>query len=146
MTVQLRPHHLLCLLTYVGRGYDPAFTANFDAIARRIVSGDTVLVVDGPDDVCAPLLGREHAHCSRASVRARDALAADEIGRLIGRPVSSGARIDLTADFLRRLRQAFASGRVRTACAGCEWSELCSAVAGTGFDGTRVHPRPAPRA
>ena len=25
MTIRLRAHHLLCLLTYAGKGYSPAF-------------------------------------------------------------------------------------------------------------------------
>ena len=50
MTVRLRPHHLLCLLTYVGKGYSPAFTANYDAIAMRIEQGEELLIVSGPDD------------------------------------------------------------------------------------------------
>ena len=29
MTVRLRAHHLLCMLTYVGKGYSPAFCAGF---------------------------------------------------------------------------------------------------------------------
>ena len=34
MTIKLRAHHLLCLLTYVGKGYSPAFTANYDRVEQ----------------------------------------------------------------------------------------------------------------
>ena len=33
MTIRLRPHHLLWVVTYVGRGYSPAFTANMTRIS-----------------------------------------------------------------------------------------------------------------
>ena len=36
MTVRLRAHHLLCMLTYVGKGYTAAFTANYDRIVERL--------------------------------------------------------------------------------------------------------------
>ena len=39
MTVRLRPHHLLCLLSYIGRGYSPAFSANMTRVARRLGAG-----------------------------------------------------------------------------------------------------------
>ncbi len=46
MTVRLRTHHLLCLLTYVGRGYSPAFVENMDQVAARLSEGrEGILVV-----------------------------------------------------------------------------------------------------
>ena len=50
MTIRLRPHHLLCLLTYSGKGYSAAFTANYDVIAGQISQGEDILIVEGPDD------------------------------------------------------------------------------------------------
>ena len=55
MTVRLRGHHLLCLLAYKGEGYSPAFIANLDRIAARLTAGEDAVLVDGPDDICAPL-------------------------------------------------------------------------------------------
>src|SRR4051794_14584578 len=67
MTVRLRPHHLLCLLTYVGEGYSPDFVDNLDYVSRKLLQGEDVLLVDGPDDICAPVLGTEHDHCTGPS-------------------------------------------------------------------------------
>ena len=39
---------------------------------------------------------------------------------------------------LARLRAAFASGQIRGACDGCEWTELCSRIAADGFTGVRL--------
>lgn len=138
MTIRFRPHHLLCVLTYVGRGYSPVFTANFDVIAGRIARGEDILVVDGPDDVCAPLLGDVGAHCVRDSVIERDHLAARDVGRLLGRPIEAGQRLTLDGELLGRMREAFSSGRTRSACAGCEWTGLCGTIAAGGFRGAAV--------
>ena len=35
MTLALRAHHLLCMLTYAGRGYSPDFVRNFDHMNDR---------------------------------------------------------------------------------------------------------------
>ena len=138
MTVRLRPHHLLCLLTYVGKGYTPAFVANYDRIALRLSRGEDVLVVDGPDDVCAALLCEPDAHCFRDSVRTRDAQAAKDVGELLKMRVPAGPCIGLDPDLLTRMRQAFAEGQSRKACRGCEWFDLCSGIAAGGYGGVRV--------
>lgn len=138
MTVRLRPHHLLCLLTYVGKGYTPGFVANYDRIAERLSSGEDVLVVDGPDDICAALLCEPEPHCFRDSVRVRDAQAAADIGDLLEMRLSAGARIDLHPGLLARMRKAFAEGQSRKACRGCEWSDLCSGIANDGYGTVRV--------
>ena len=72
MTIRLRPHHLLCLLTYVGKGYGEAFTRNYDGIAQRLSAGEPILVVEGPDEICAPLLADPDTHCRRPGVTGRD--------------------------------------------------------------------------
>ena len=138
MTVRLRPHHLLCLLTYAGKGYSAGFTQNYDAIARRLSQGESILIVDGPDDICAPLLADADAHCRRESVIERDRAAADDVGRLVKTTIRAGLTLEIAGERLGVLRSAFGRGHTRAACSGCEWNELCSAIASSGFVGTRV--------
>ncbi|ADV14174.1 DUF1284 domain-containing protein [Mesorhizobium ciceri] len=142
MTIRLRAHHLLCLLTYVGKGYSPAFTANYDRVAERLSRGEDILLVSGPDDVCAPLLDELEPHCLNESVVERDRLATQDVGELLARPIRVGTRLDLDPAMLGRMRQAFSAGLVRKACGGCEWNELCSTIAAGGYSDTLVQ-RPA---
>ncbi len=134
MTVRLRPHHLLCLLTYAGKGYTPAFTANFDAITARLQAGEDIVVAEGPDDICQPWLGEPEAHCRRDSVTARDEQAAADLSVLLSEPV---AALTVLPD-LATLRAAFSSGGTRAACRGCEWFGLCSDIAAGGFRNVRL--------
>ncbi|RUU11202.1 DUF1284 domain-containing protein [Mesorhizobium sp. USDA-HM6] len=138
MTVRLRAHHLLCLLTYVGKGYSPAFIANYDKVVGRLGEGEAVLIVAGPDDICAPMLDEPEPHCLGEGAAERDELAARDVGALLGRPIQAGDRLVLDASSLAGMRKAFSSGLTRQACSGCEWSDLCSAVAGGGFHDTRL--------
>lgn len=125
------------MLTYVGRGYTPAFTANYDAIITRLGAGETIELVAGPDDVCAPLLGVGQPHCHNDSVTERDRLARLAVADLL-------ADIDLAQPFhldqtvLTALRAAFSTGHIRPACAGCEWSGLCDSVAQSGYAGASL--------
>ncbi|MDF3153476.1 DUF1284 domain-containing protein [Mesorhizobium sp. XAP10] len=144
MTIRLRAHHLLCLLTYVGKGYSPAFTANYDLVAVRLSRGEDILLVSGPDDVCAPLLDEPEPHCLNESVVERDRLATQDVGELLARPIRVGTRLDLDPAMLGRMRQAFSAGLVRKACGGCEWNELCSTIAAGGYSDTLVQRSASP--
>lgn len=133
MTVRLRPHHLLCLLTYAGKGYNAAFIANLDSIAVRLSAGEDMLIVSGPDDICAPMLGEMESHCLRNSVTERDRQAAASLGTLLGYSIAEDTELQLHSSLLRLMRDAFSSGRIRGACGGCEWFDLCSSTAASGY-------------
>lgn len=138
MTIRLRGHHLLCMLTFVGEGYSPRFVANYAKVIRRMRAGESVLIVQGPDDICAPLLAEDGPHCHRESVLERDRLALESSGRLLGRHLAAGDELTLDEATLLRFQRGFASGATRQACGGCEWSSLCDRVAQSGFEGTRL--------
>ncbi|ODN68500.1 DUF1284 domain-containing protein [Methylobrevis pamukkalensis] len=139
--VRLRAHHLLCMLTYVGEGYSPAFVANYDRMVARIAAGAQILIVEGPDDICAPLLGDAEAHCRAASVLARDQRAQQVVAAMTGQDTAPGLRLVPTAGLLARMRAAVARGDGLSACGGCEWADLCARVAAAGYSGARLPAR-----
>lgn len=123
-------------MTYIGRGYTPAFTENYDRIVARLGAGESIELVEGPDDICGPLLGVTNAHCHNDSVRERDRLALMAVSARLGLDDLNG--LSLTRSTLAELRTAFRSGSTRAACAGCDWSNLCDSVAGQSFAGVRL--------
>jgi hypothetical protein len=126
------------MLTYVGKGYGAAFVENYDAVVRRLSGGEELLLVEGPDDICRPLLEDADAHCFRDSVLGRDARAASAVGELLERPLRAGERFSLDPVIVERMREAFRGGTTRSACVGCEWFDLCTAVAHEDFAGARL--------
>ena len=137
--IRLRPHHLLCLLTYKGEGYSPEFIANFDRLIRQLAAGhEPVEIVSGPDDICAPLVAGGDCHCFNESVLERDQKAAQQLSPLLGEPVVPGAVLELTGARLAMLRTAFRNGDIRAACEECPWKELCDGLASGGFAGTSL--------
>ncbi|RFC64335.1 DUF1284 domain-containing protein [Fulvimarina endophytica] len=145
MTVRLRGHHLLCMLTYVGRGYSAAFTRNYDAIAARIGAGEAIEIVPGPDDICAPVLGAAGTHCFNESVAERDRLALRDLSEAFGPGFAVGSILRLDERRIAAFRRQFAAGTTRSACLDCEWSDLCDRVSGEDFAGARLTP-PGPDA
>jgi hypothetical protein len=138
VTVRLRAHHLLCMLTYVGRGYTPAFVENYDGIVARLSGGEPVGLVDGPDDICGPIQDISTAHCHNESVVERDRLALEAVRDLLGDAVDLDREFSLDQPMLASFRAAFVRGQTRAACAGCEWSGLCDHVSDAGYPGTRL--------
>jgi len=52
--IRLRGHHLLCLLSFSGEGYSPAFVERFRNLADSYRNPGTVVqVLCSPDDACA---------------------------------------------------------------------------------------------
>ena len=138
MTVSIRAHHLLCMLTYLGKGYTPEFVENYNCIINRLNEGETIMLIEGPDAICQPMLCEQDCHCHNESVRDRDAQAMVDIGKCLKLPVKPGGTFDLTRDNLATLRSKFADGSLRSACAGCEWQALCSTIARSKFRGCHL--------
>jgi hypothetical protein len=138
------------MLTFIGKGYTPAFVANLEQVVRRLSTGtETIEIVAGPDDICAPLLceagatGEADCHCHRASVLERDRLATESIAALLSRPLAPGTHLLLTHADLDQLRAAFAAGTIRQACTGCQWKPLCDGIAAAGFTNTLLVTPPS---
>lgn len=141
MTVRLRAHHLLCMLTFVGRGYTPAFTAHLAEVIKRLDSGEEITLVEGPDEICQGWLDDPAAHCRLDRVFERDRLARAAMPALLD-DLEVGGRPRLGPDDIARMREAFASGASRAACLGCEWAAFCTAIADIGFAEARLTGRP----
>ncbi len=144
MAVPLRAHHLLCMLSYSGRGYSAAFVHGFNGLVQRLGAGEAIELVIGPDAICAPLSGDDCAHCHGSSVTERDRRAAAALAPWFDQALVPGARLTLSTQRLAPLRAAFAQGRIRSACAGCPWETLCTDIARDGFAGTLLHMAPEP--
>ncbi|SDR34042.1 DUF1284 domain-containing protein [Pseudovibrio sp. Tun.PSC04-5.I4] len=143
MSVKLRGHHLLCILTFMGHGYSRKFSANYGRVVKRLNAGEGVVLVDGPDDICDALIKEEEEpHCFNCSVLERDKIALQSVSELLGRPLAVGDELDLTGEVVSTLREAFANGPLRSACYECEWSAFCDGIAENGYE--KVHLRPPP--
>ncbi len=135
--VRLRGHHLLCLLTYKGHGYSPDFVAGMTATVDRLVAGATAEIVEGPDDICAPLCRTEgQPHCHAATVPERDRKALSLVAVVLGRTLGAGDRLVLDEEIRVRLRAAYRDSAFEAACALCEWQPFCRDIAAGGYAGT----------
>lgn len=142
MPVRLRGHHFLCILTYRGYGYTPAFVANMTDVVAGIGKGRPVTLVEGPDDICRGLTPEDRLvcnhDCARTETRQLDRIAVEEVGRLLG--LDFRGPLEISPPMIDRLRSEFAAGSIRGACARCPWAEFCTGIAAEGFTNTKLFP------
>lgn len=138
--VRLRGHHFLCILTYRGFGYTPAFVGNMSTIVEQIGQGRPVMLVDGPDDICNGFTAdcrRICDHdCSMPSTVEMDLFAGDAASEIL--PLTSGEPFVLDRDHIAVMRREFASGAIRRACERCSWKDFCSGIAAEDFADVRL--------
>lgn len=142
MPVRLRGHHFLCILTYRGYGYTPAFVENMTGIVADIGRGRPAQLVLGPDAICGGLTADDRRvcnhDCGRAETMELDRLAVEEVSDLLGVDFSGLIAIDQA--MVARLRSAFAERSIRSACRRCPWSDLCDEIAAQAFAKTKLFP------
>lgn len=136
--VRLRGHHFLCLLTYKGLGYTPAFVDNMTAIAERINASAKVILHAGPDDICAALTPADRAacnhDCAKPETAALDAMAEKATVAVLDHGLNEAFVLD--AEKIAKLRAAFLTGESRSACGLCRWRAVCDEIAGSGYANT----------
>ena len=107
-------------------------------IAGRISAGETIEIVEGPDDICAPRQAETNAHCCEDSIHKRDLQAAQDVGRVLQVLVRDGAKLSLNKSSLERLRAEFTQDRIKSACRDCQWGEICTAISTNGYGGVML--------
>lgn len=145
MTILIRPHHFLCMLTFLGKGYSPAFVQNYTRIVERLNSGEDIKIVDGPDDICKPMLHEPGHHCHNGNIKARDGLASEKILEVLKVDLKSDERLTLTRTQVETLRRAYEDGVFHAACNGCQWQEMCASIAARDYKGCRLKPGHGPK-
>ncbi|MCQ2407234.1 MAG: DUF1284 domain-containing protein [Oscillospiraceae bacterium] len=120
--MKLRPHHLLCIQKFIGRGYDDAFTAHMTAVCSSLHEQPDmpVTLTAGCDDVCAACPHKAGSKCDAAEkVQALDRAVLEHCD----------LRVGMNADWssLKKLVSAkiFHTDAFAAVCGGCQWYGLC---------------------
>lgn len=133
--LSLRGHHLLCLQTYTGRGYDLDFVENLNRLVESLeVDPDQeIRLVSSCDSVCAACPMNRGGRCwsggepAETRVSRKDRMVLDLLG------VTCDASLpfsQIQADVLDLLRRDPAMPQV---CGDCEWWMICRVRLGEPF-------------
>ncbi|MGI6265038.1 MAG: DUF1284 domain-containing protein [Acutalibacteraceae bacterium] len=120
----IRPHHLLCLTFFEGKGYDDAFVSQMSAVHRALNGGDAAVIAAGADDICAACPHNRDGVCdTEDKVRRYDA-AVTALCALSPGEQRSWSQWRTLAD-----QRILRPGRLKEICGDCEWAGVCAAKA-----------------
>ena len=122
MEIKLRPHHLLCIQKFVGKGYDGVFTNHLAKIVELLSENpDTkITLVEGCDNVCTKCPNREEGACTDG----QKVLDLDE-GVLDACKLKPGTT-DTWKSLSRTARErVFETEKFELICSSCQWFDIC---------------------
>lgn len=122
--IRLRPHHALCLQTYVGKGYSDSFAENMTRISQALAQRPTQMVhfTLGADEICQACPNLQNGVCSKEE-------SCGTLDQLAWTAMELGCGEVLTwAEATRLVEQnLLKTGRYHALCDGCTWEEICTA-------------------
>ena len=133
--MKLRPHHLLCLQKYTGRGYDGPFTAHMNELVRRLTADpqEPVQLTQGRDDVCVACPHLVDGRCaSQEKVTHMDRGVLGACGFAYGQ-VDSWRALAVSAE-----NKIFQTEQFNEICGSCQWIELCRGTRKGWIDGNEA--------
>ena len=118
--IKLRPHHILCIRHYEGKGYSEEFTANMRRVISALEGGENIILVNGADDICRACPYNKNGTCKdEDKVRRYDSAAKDELSLEYGKEyVYNDLKNNVTDRIYRR-------DKLPEICGDCEWAEIC---------------------
>ena len=139
-TICLRPHHLLCLQTFVGHGYSPEFTAHMTYV-KSLLDADPhapITLVNGPDDLCGHCPNCVDNACTSPKPSLFDHLVAQKLSLHNVQDAATNEKADASITSAGLLESTtpmtihsipstlrMTAQLLDKCCPGCEWKELC---------------------
>lgn len=123
-TIKLRPHHLLCIAFFKGKGYSDEFVSNMTSIVSALKENkDTpISLISGEDDLCAHCPNNQNGICTDDDKSSRyDQLTLSALG------IDTNPDSAITYSILRALadKRIINCGKRENICGDCEWTSLC---------------------
>ena len=115
---KIRAHHGMCLSFFQGKGYSGEFVENMSRMKAILAENPEIILMDGPDDICAACPNRLTETCAEKASRYDR-----EVLRRCG--LSAGERLPYR-EFSRKVIETILRPGVRAEiCGDCQWSSLC---------------------
>lgn len=117
----IRPHHMLCLQFFEGKGYSDGFVANMAAVKHSLEeTNPKVKIVKGTDDICADCPKNQGGKCiNEESVLEHD----ERVYAPVIERIGSGATWQEIAKAIRE--EIIENGKMQQVCGECQWSDIC---------------------
>lgn len=117
----IRPHHMLCLQFFEGKGYSEGFVKNMMGVKQKLEQKNPLIkIVEGADDICAGCPNNIGGKCKdEDSIKLHDERVYEQVMKQIG----NCASWDDITDAVRT--NIIEPGKVKQVCVQCRWSSIC---------------------
>ncbi len=118
----IRPHHLLCVGSFQGKGYSPEFTAHMTAVIAMLQEQTAVTLICACDAICEACPNRCGEHCdAEEKVQRYDRAVLQYCGLQENESLPWG--------MLQSIAKQHAVPHLQEICAGCHWYAICAKAA-----------------
>ena len=121
LAVKLRPHHLLCISFFEGKGYSDEFVDQMSSTIQELEKNPLVQLVEGADQLCesCPNNSNHHNNCMEKAGRY------DEAVRSLC-DLSSECILNWFLLQEKVSENILQTGKLFEVCGDCEWYSICS--------------------
>jgi hypothetical protein len=117
---KLRPHHVLCIYFFEGKGYSPEFVENMTDVIRTLEGTSLVQLTDSVDIICVKCPNNNQHICEHdVKVKCYDEAVLSVCQLEVGQVLEWQELSELVSKLIIRPH------KLRTVCGDCEWSTLC---------------------
>ncbi len=117
--IKLRPHHILCIAHYEGKGYSEEFNLKMKEIIKSLETGEEFELVFGADDLCSACPNLKNGICeTEEKVNRYDRMTADLL-------VIGEGQISTKTIFDAAKEKIYKANKFNHICSDCEWSYIC---------------------
>lgn len=123
--IRLRPHHALCILHFIGKGYSEPFVLNMRRVIRILRQEQAMVkLMMGADEICGSCSNNVQGVCRQEPTPARFD------GRCLSRcGLREGQLLSWTTLRETVQKEILEKGYLSRICDGCQWLPLCQSVA-----------------
>lgn len=117
----IRPHHLLCLQFFEGKGYSDDFVKHMTGIHEKLLKENPKInLVEGVDDICKNCPNNKGGKCSKEdSVSGNDMRTYEAIKNEIEQGLTWSEWTDVV------YKNIINKDRLKQVCETCRWSDIC---------------------
>lgn len=114
--IQLRGHHLFCLVGYRGMGYSEEYEKNMTRVHQQIRKNpDTpIQIVKGPDCLCDKFPKSKEYHCENKDIDERDSVILQMLNLKVGQIIT-------WREIEHKIKQHVIPSDINIVCKNCSW-------------------------
>ena len=118
---KLRPHHLLCISFFEGKGYSSDFTANMAEVIAGLENTEPLVeIISGADCICRSCPNNANGACLTAEKVSRYDKAVSALCS-----ISNGDVLPWTELKRRAQSEIISAGKLPEVCGNCKWYCIC---------------------